>query len=63
MANPPTLAPMRKSEDFFARGGGVGGVGLREKKHELCKCVKQTATSTRFYRDAIIAFNCRPLIQ
>ena len=50
-------APMRFSQIrrlFFGRGVRGGGVGLREKKHELCQIV---LNKQQHLHDAIIAFN------
>ena len=51
-SNPPTFKKgtheiFQKSEEFW----GVGGGGLREKKHELCQIVLNKQ------QHAIIAFN------
>ena len=59
-SNPPTF--QKGTHEIFANpktflGSGVGrgkGIGLREKKHELCQIV---LNKQQHLQDAIIAFN------
>ena len=56
-SNPPTFK--KGTHEIFANpktffGGWGGGVGLREKKHELCQIV---LNKQQHLHDAIIAFN------
>ena len=59
-SNPPTFKKgtheiSTNPKTFLGVGVGVGGgVGLREKKHELCQIV---LSKQQHLHDAIIAFN------